>query len=168
MVSVLRRAWASIEAHTTIVDLGTAALLLGAAFVSSHLLHVDAAAHDPSFNVPNRAGLAIGLACTVLPLALRRRAPLAALTACTFGFLLSRSAFGADETAIVSIVLSLAVYSAAANGRPYWRTWVCGGCLVAVMTQVWHEATAGIPADMPTMLPVAFLTLVLLYFALYC
>jgi signal transduction histidine kinase len=168
MVSVVRRAWASIESHTTLVDVGLAALLLGAAFVSSHLLHVDAAAHDASFSTPDGTALAIGLAGTVLPLALRRRAPLAALTACTFGFLLSRSAFGSDETAITSIVLSLAVYSAAAHGRPRWRTWVCGGCLVAVMARVWHEATAGIPTDMPTMLPVAFLTLVLLYFALYC
>jgi hypothetical protein len=65
-------------------------------------------------------------------------------------------------------VLSLAVYSAAAHGEPRWRNWVCAGCLLAVMAEVSYEATTGIPADMPTMLPVALLTLVLLNFALYC
>jgi signal transduction histidine kinase len=168
MVSVIRRAWAAVESYTTLVDAGVATLLLGAAFVSSDLLYVDAVAHDTSFRTPDRAGLAIGLAGAVLPLAARRRAPLAALAACTLGFLLSRIVFGSDETAITSIVLSLAVYSAAAHGHPRWRNWVCGACLVAVMGEVWHEATTDIPADMPTMLPVALLTLVLLNFALYC
>jgi signal transduction histidine kinase len=168
MVSVMRRAWASIESHTTLVDAALAMLLLGAALVSSDLLYVDAVAHDASFHTPDDLGLAIGLALAVLPLAFRRRAPLATLTACSIGFLVSRIAFGSDETAIASIVLSLAVYSAAAHGRLRWRNWVCGVCLVIVMAEVWREATAGIPADMPTMLPVALLTLVLLNFALYC
>jgi signal transduction histidine kinase len=168
MVSVIRRAWGSIESHATLADAGLALLLLVAALVASDLLYVDAVAHDASFRTPSSLGLVIGLSAAILPLGVRRRTPLGALAACTIGFLISRIAFGSDETAITSIVLSLAVYSAAIHGDERWRTWVCGACLVAVMAQVSYEATTDIPADMPTMLPVALLTLVLLNFALYC
>jgi signal transduction histidine kinase len=150
------------------VDAALALLLLGSAWVSSTVLYDDAVAHDASFERPDAPGLMVGLACAVLPLALRRRNPLLALTGCTVGFLVSCLAFGSDETAITSIVLSLAVYSAAAHGRPRWRTWVCGASLVAVMAVVWHAAVTEIPSDMPTMLPVALFTLVLLNFALFC
>jgi signal transduction histidine kinase len=168
MESDVSRAWTSIQTRAPLVDAVLAGLLLGAALVSSNVLYIDAEAHDSSFRAPDAAGLAIGLACAVLPLALRRRVPLVALAACTAGFLLSRLVFKSDETAITSIVLSLAVYSAAAHGHPRWRSWVCGASLVAVMAVVSYEATSDIPSEMPTMLPVALLTLVLLNFALFC
>jgi hypothetical protein len=77
-------------AHSAVVDAALAALLLGAALVSSNLSFIDAVAHDASSRTPGAAGLTLGLAAAVLPLALRRRAPLAALAACTVGFLVSR------------------------------------------------------------------------------
>jgi hypothetical protein len=96
MVSVVSRAWAWIQSHSAVVDAALAALLLGAALVSSNLSFIDAVAHDASFRTPGAAGLTLGLAAAVLPLALRRRAPLAALAACTVGFLVSRLLFGSD------------------------------------------------------------------------
>jgi signal transduction histidine kinase len=129
-------------------DGALAAALLGATLVSSDVA-IDLFADDPSYRRPDTTWLAIGFGVMVVPLAFRRRAPLTVLLACTAGFLLTRIVLGSVETAIAQIVVSLALYSAAAHGRPRWRNWVCGICVVAVMAEAWREVIVYLPSDVP-------------------
>jgi signal transduction histidine kinase len=128
-----------------------AAALLGATLVSSDVA-IDLFADGPSYRRPDATWLAIGFAVMVVPLAFRRRAPLTVLLACTAGFLLTRILLGSVETAITQIVMSLALYSAAAHGHPRWRNWVCGVCVVAVMAEALREVIIYAPPDLPNRL----------------
>jgi signal transduction histidine kinase len=142
-------------------------VLLGAALVSSDLVYTDFRAHDPAYRTPDTMAVALGLAALIVPLALRRRAPVAVLATCTAALLPTRIVLGSAESSITTIAMSLAVYSAAAHGAARFRTWVCGICLVAVMALSWRDALAG-TSGMPTMVPVAFFTTVLMNVALFC
>jgi signal transduction histidine kinase len=132
-------------------DSALAVALLGATLVSSDVT-LDIYASEPSYGRPDATAIAAILAVMVLPLALRRRAPLTVLLACTAAFLTSRILLDSVETSITTIVMSLAVYSAAAHGRARWRSWVCGICLVAVMAEVLREAIVIFPPDLPNLL----------------
>jgi signal transduction histidine kinase len=149
-------------------DAALAAALFGAALSSSHVTIEYVQAGDRSYRAPDAAGVAVGLAAMVVPLAVRRRFPLSALLACIAGFLLSRNALGSVESTMTTIVLSFAVYSAAAHGRARWRNWVCAVCLVAVMAELWLEVNDDYFApDVPNLLLLQVLVL-LVSFALLC
>jgi signal transduction histidine kinase len=159
------RAW--IRSHPITSDAVAAAVLLVAAVVSSDLVFANFRAHDPEYATPDTTAVAVGLAALIAPLSLRRRAPIAVLATCTAALLFTRIVLGSQEVAITTIAMSLAVYSAAAHGRPRLRTWVCGICLIAVIALSWRDAVAG-TRGMPTMVPVAFFTTVLINTALFC
>ncbi|MEA2441388.1 MAG: hypothetical protein QOH76_2812 [Thermoleophilaceae bacterium] len=131
------RAW--IHSHPSAADAVLAAILLGAALVSSHVEADNLRAGDPTATQPSSIALVAGAALVVLPLVLRRRAPLAVLLACTAGFLFARIVLESSDSPITAIALSLAVYSAAVHGHARWRNWVCGAALVAVMAELWRE-----------------------------
>lgn len=109
-------------------DAVLAAALLGAELVSAHVSLESAAAADSSYRPASTAAVVAAGAVLVVPVIWRRGAPLSALVATTAGFLLSRIALEAGDATVTAIVLSLAVYSAAAHGRPRWRNWVCAVC----------------------------------------
>jgi signal transduction histidine kinase len=134
------RAW--IKSHPTAADAVLAAVLLAAAIVSSHVEAENLHLSDPTGTPPSSLALVAGAALVVVPLVLRRRAPLVVLLACTAGFLISRNVLESGDSPITAISLSLAVYSAAAHGRARWRNWVCGIALIAVMAELWREVSA--------------------------
>jgi signal transduction histidine kinase len=159
--------WAWIQSHPLAADAVLAAALLGAALVSSAVEIENRDALDPSYRPPSTAVLIAGVAPMVVPMALRRWAPLSTLVACTAGFLLSRVVLDAGDATITTIVLSLAVYSAAAHGLPRWRNWVCAACLVAVMAELWREVNVDVPPELQNVLLVQILAL-LLNLVLFC
>jgi signal transduction histidine kinase len=147
--NAVRRAWAWLESHPLTSDAALALCLLGIALVTSHA-EVDLFRFsDPNFPTPSRLEEIAGLTLAIAPLAVRRRAPLASLVACTAGFIVSRQFLDLVEAAVVPIALSLAVYSAAAHGRPRVRHLVCALCLVAIMGDLWYELQTTIPAELP-------------------
>jgi signal transduction histidine kinase len=152
VVSTARRAWAWIQSHPLVADASLAAVLLGAAIVSSNVELENLRLGDPAYRAPSPVAVVAGAAAVVVPLVLRRLAPLSVLVACTAGFLLSRLALDAGDATITAIALSLAVYSAAAHGRARWRIWVCGVCLVAVMGELLREVIVDFPPDLPNRL----------------
>jgi len=137
-VNTISSAWARTSSRPLAPDLVLAMLLLVAALVSFYAANEMVAGAAP-FGWPNTLGVAAGLSAMVLPLALRRRLPLTALLACTGGFLASRLLLNSAETATTIIVMSIALYSAAAHGRPPWRSRVGGFCLVAVTAELLRE-----------------------------
>ena len=147
----IRRARTWIGSHPVAADAALAAALLGATLVSSDVT-MEILADAPSVRQTDATGVAIGLGVMIIPLALRRRFPLAVLLACTAGFLVARIPLGALETTITQIVLSLALYSAAAHGRPRWRNWVCGLSVIAVMAEAVREVIIYAPPDFPNRL----------------
>ena len=161
MVSSATRAWDWIRRHPLAADTALAAALLVAAYVSSRVEIDNRDVVDPSYAPPSTAAVVAGVAPMVVPLAFRRVAPLSALLACAAGFLLARVALDTGDATITTIVLSLAVYSAAAHGDPRWRTWVCGICLVAVMAELWRELNVDFPPELPNRLLTQILALVL-------
>jgi signal transduction histidine kinase len=96
--------------------------------------------------VPDAAGSAACLAAVILPLALRRRAPLAVVLTSTTAFIAYVALLGPNiERAITAIALGLAVYNAAAHGYPQRRDWVCASCLVAIIGLIVLENPYGAP-----------------------
>jgi hypothetical protein len=123
--------------------------VFGAAVLSSRTYVSLYRLGDPSYGLPSTAEELAGLAATIGPLAFRRRAPLAALAASTAGFLGSRLWFDALEQTITVIAVAIAIYSAAAHGRPRWRNAVCAVCVVSVMARLWHEVGSQLAPDVP-------------------
>lgn len=130
-------------------DAALAVLLFGAALVSSWASIEAFDATDPAYEPPNTVQVAVGLAATILPLTLRRRLPLVALLASIAGFVVARVALDSVEAPITGIALSLAFYSAGANGRERWRNWVCAAGLVAVAAELWREVSGGFGPGVP-------------------
>jgi signal transduction histidine kinase len=159
--------WAWSRRHPLAADTVLAAALVAAALVSSSVEIENAQAADPSFDAPKTLARVAAVVPMVAPMAVRRLVPLAALLACTAGFLLGRIVLEAGDATITSIVLSLAIYSAAAHGRGGLRTWVCGLCLAAVMGELLRETLLVFPEGLPNRLLNQILAL-LLNFALFC
>ena len=84
------------------------------------------AAGPPGFDLPTLPQEVLGLVLTLGPLAFRRRAPIAAVLTCASGFVVSRTLLDAQEASVVGVGISIAIYSAAAYGRPPSRNWACG------------------------------------------
>ena len=143
--SAISQGWARVQAHPRAADAALAAVLLGAAVLSSRSVVDFHSAHD-GFEAPDGAGAVAGLAVMIAPLALRRRAPVAALLGCTAGLLLSRLLFDPVEQAVTLIVLSLAVYSAAMYGGERRRNRACALSLVAITAFLLYEENV---ADAP-------------------
>jgi signal transduction histidine kinase len=147
--NVVGRAWAWLESHPFTSDTALTLSLLGMALVTSHA-EVDLWKFaDPAFQTPSRLEEIAGLTLVIAPLAVRRRAPLAALVACTAGFVVSMQYLHMVEAAVVPIALSLAVYSAAAHGRPRVRHLACAVCLVAILGDIWFELQTTVPTGFP-------------------
>jgi len=119
-------------------DLGLAAALVVVGVISFNASNEMVAGASP-FQWPLDAKVTAIVAGMVGPLALRRRYPLTALLACTAGFLISRMLLGFIETTTTIIVMSLAVYSAAAYGSSPWRNRVCGAAFLAAGVELWRE-----------------------------
>ncbi len=160
--SAISQGWARLQAHPRAADAALAAVLLGAAVLSSRSVVDFHSAHD-GFESPDGAGAAASLAVMIAPLALRRRAPVAALLGCTAGLLLSRLLFDPVEQAVTLIVLSLAVYSAAMYGGERRRNRACALSLVAITAFLVYEENV---ADAPGALLQFFD--VLIEVALFC
>jgi signal transduction histidine kinase len=148
-MSTLRglRAW--IRSHPTATDAALAAVVLGAAMLSSRTWTTLYRLGDPSQRLPSTVEELLGLAAVIAPLALRRRAPLAALLASTAGFFASRYLLHSVEPTITSIALAIALFSAAAHGRPRWRNVVCSVSLLAIMVELWAEGGDKLPSETP-------------------
>ncbi len=167
VVRTVDRAWAWIRSHPVAADVALAAALLGAALVSSPVAIDGFEMGDPSYERPSAFAVLVALAATIAPLALRRRAPLTVLLACTIGFLAARLLLGSVEASITAIAMSVAVFSAAAHGRARWRHWVCAGCVVIVMAELWREVNVNVPPEVPKVLLLQVLALVV-NLALFC
>ena len=137
------RAWG--RAHPVVADTALALALLAAALVSSHVTIEVNQVGSPSYRPPATPMVVAGLAATFIPLVARRRWPLAALLACTAGFVAARVVFDSLEAAVSVLALALAVYSAAAHGRPRWRTATCGTSVSVLMAELWREVVTNAP-----------------------
>lgn len=125
------RSW--MQSHAMVADAALAVVLLGSALASSKVL-IELFARDPFEDKPSMWWAVAGVSAMTIPLAFRRRAPLAVLLVSTAGFVALELMVGhAREQAVTTIAYSLAVYSAAAHGRPGRRGWVCAIGLVAVI-----------------------------------
>lgn len=137
------RAWA--RAHPVVADSVLALALLAAALVSAHVTVEVNQAGSPSYRPPATPTVVAGLAATFVPLAARRRWPLGVLLVCTGGFVAARVVFESLEAAVSVLALGLAVYSAAAHGRPRWRSPVCAASVAVLMTELWREVVTNAP-----------------------
>jgi signal transduction histidine kinase len=166
VVSGIGRARAWTRAHPLVADAALAAALLGAAIVSSDLMR-DLFKADPTVRLPSAVLVVACLAAMIAPLALRRRAPLTVLVACTAAFVALAQVTGPEiEPTITAIAISLAFYSAAAYGRPDRRNLVCGICVVVVMALTVIElAAAPFASELPVLY---FVFAVLVNLALFC
>jgi signal transduction histidine kinase len=166
VVSTFRRLRAWIESHPIAADTSLAAAALGAAIVSSRVTIELYDFGDPAYRPPSHAAELGGLVMTIAPLALRRRAPLLAALACAAGFFCSRLLLDAVEPTVTAVVISVAVFSAAAHGRGPWRNWVCAVCGLAVLGELGRElANISPPGQPDRLLYEAFV--LLFYLALF-
>src|SRR3954452_16296570 len=134
-----RRASAWIRSHPLLADAVLVVALLGAARVSADVT-IGLFKGDPTFEPPDKVRVTALLAAMVLPLALRRRAPLTVLVISTAAFIALGLELGPRlEQTFTVMVLSLAFYSAAAHSPARRRNWVCAACLTALMAYVVHE-----------------------------
>ena len=137
-----RQASAWVRSHPLLADAVLGAALLGAARVSADVT-IGLFKGDPTFGAPDKVRVTALLAAMVVPLALRRRAPLTVLVISTAAFIALGLELGPRlEQTFTVIVLSVAFYSAAAHSRARRRDWVCGACLVALIGFVVHELHA--------------------------
>ena len=164
MRSSIRRATNWSRLHPQGADVLLAAALLILALMSSRAA-IDFAetVGPPGFDLPSLPQEVLGLVLTLGPLAFRRRAPTATVLACTAGFVVSRTLLDAQEASVVGIGISIAIFSAAAYGRPPWRNWACGVAGVAVVAELWRELATLAPDDQADMVVVE--TFALLFYA---
>jgi signal transduction histidine kinase len=130
-------------------DVALAGAALGAAIVSSRVTIKLYDFGDPAYRPPSSAAELGGLVMTIAPLAVRRRAPLAAALACSAGFVCSRLLLDAVEPTVTAIAISVAVFSAAAYGSARWRHWVCAVCGLAVLGELGRELAKVSPPGQP-------------------
>jgi signal transduction histidine kinase len=149
VVSSVRQVRAWIKSHPMAADIALAAVVLAAAVASSRTYLTLSRLGDPAYDPPSRFAELAGLTATIGPLAFRRRAPLAALAACTAGLLGARVLLGSVEQTITVIAFAIALYSAAAYGRARWRNVACSVCVLAIMPRLWNETGRGVPPQVP-------------------
>jgi len=104
--------WAWIQARPLAADAALAAVLLGAALVSSDVT-LGLFRDDPALAAPDATAVGAGLAAMILPLALRRRFPVVVLLTCTAAYFVLSQLTGPElEPAFTAISISLAFYRA--------------------------------------------------------
>lgn len=152
MSSSIRRAKNWSRLHPQGADsLVTGALLIVALVSSRAAIDFAEVVGPPGLGLPTLPEEVLGLVLTLGPLAFRRRAPITTVLACAAGFVGSRLLLDAQEASVVGVGISVAVYSAAAYGRPPWRNWACGVAGVAVVAELWRELATLVPDDQPRM-----------------
>ncbi len=147
VVSAARRVVAWIRSHPQMADAALAVALVGAAYVSFGV--TADLFRDPAHPRPGTAENSLGLAFVILPLALRRRAPLSMLLLSITAYVVYAVALGPLVEGSISVVaLSLAVYSAAAHGRAPLRNWACGAGLLAIVGLQIFDNQLDLPLDL--------------------
>ncbi len=148
-VKPLGRLWMWIESRARLADAALAIVLLGSALVLSKV-SIDLIARDPFEPMPSMWAAVAGVSAMTIPLAFRRRAPLAVLLVSTAGFVELAFVLGnARVTTVTLIAYCLAVYSAAAQGRPGRRNWACAIGLLAVTAIAVRDVSVHSPPDLP-------------------
>jgi len=148
-VKPLGRLWMWIESRARLADAALAIVLLGSALVLSKV-SIDVIARDPFEPMPSMWAAVAGVSAMTIPLAFRRRAPLVVLLVSTAGFVELGFVLGhARVTTVTLIAYCLAVYSAAAQGRPGRRNWACAIGLVAVTAIAVRDVSVDVPSDLP-------------------
>jgi len=141
--------WIWIESRARLADAALAIVLLGSALVLSKV-SIDLVARDPFEPMPSMWAAVAGVSAMTIPLAFRRRAPFAVLLVSTAGFVELGFVLGRErETTVTLIAYCLAVYSAAAQGRPGRRNWACAIGLVAVTAIAVRDVSVHHPPDVP-------------------
>ncbi|MCU1498549.1 MAG: histidine kinase [Acidimicrobiales bacterium] len=110
-----------------------------AALVSVATIYSEFAAADPSFEKPSTPVVVVGMLGVTLPLAWRRRFPLAVTVFFVVAFLVDRILLDLPEASITVLAGSVALYSAAAHGNQRYRTVVLALCFSAILAEVARE-----------------------------
>jgi hypothetical protein len=123
MSSLLRRVVATLRRHPTAADSAVAAIF-AVASVASYSTTLELVRGVPKLHEPSHWAIALALLAVILPLAVRRRFPLASAGAVVAAFVIGRVALapnvpflGAWELYITVWACWLALYTAAAHGR---------------------------------------------------
>jgi signal transduction histidine kinase len=139
MPAQLRQAVSALRRHPTAADALLAAVLAAAALVSVYGTF-ELLRQDRTFDEPGKTWIVLSILATTLPLALRRRYPLASATAVIAAFIASRvwvsphiPGLNAWEPYITVWATWLALYSAAVHGRPRSRAAAVIAVLVAAL-----------------------------------
>jgi len=137
-----------IESRARLADAALAIVLLGSALVLSKVSIDLIARLDPFEPTRSMWAAVAGVSAMTIPLAFRRRAPLVVLLVSTAGFVELGFVLSERETTVTLSAYCLAVYSAAAQGRPGRRNWACAIGLVAV-TAIAVRDVSDAPPDLP-------------------
>jgi signal transduction histidine kinase len=137
MRAPLVRTASALRRHPLAADAALAAVLAGAALVSLYGTF-ELLRQDPSFHEPAKTWIVVSVLATTLPLALRRRLPLAAASTVVAAFIASRLWVAPDvpglsgwEPYITVWATWLALYSATVHGRPRSRAALAVAVLAA-------------------------------------
>jgi signal transduction histidine kinase len=110
--------WGAVRARPATTDAVVAVAFAVLAFVGMYsLLELNEELGQPSLDGLTRPGLVIGLLAVTLPLALRRRFPLAVVLVTVIAFVVGRTALELQEPTVTVSACWLAIYSAALHGR---------------------------------------------------
>ena len=127
------------RAHPVVTDAAISGMFFVAALVSIFAFYDEIHNADPSFDPPGWLLMVVLMLAITLPLAWRRRFPLAAAMLVVAGYLIESAVLEVPEQSITLLGGSLALYSAAVYGRPRVRFWVLALCLTAIQSQVARE-----------------------------
>ncbi len=150
-----RRLLGWTQLHPAVSDASLAVALAVAALVSVRSLYEEIEAADPTFDRPGTAALVFCMLAVTLPLAWRRRFPLAALAVFVLAFLFGRIVVEVAETSMTVLAGSIALYSAAAHGNRRYRTAVLSVCLAAILGEVARELFFSGPFGPPRLRPLS-------------
>ncbi len=137
--NLARRALAMQRRHPMAADAVVALVFAAAALLSVYANFEAARRFDPLFDPPGTVAIVIGMLAVAVPLAWRRRFPLLATIAVIVAFSLGRIVLDPVEPYITVWACWLALYSAAAHGRPRWRTLVLGIAVGVIAAEVVRE-----------------------------
>jgi signal transduction histidine kinase len=153
-----RRMQAMLGRHPTAADTAVAVGFFAAALVSLYTIF-ELLRQDPSFNLPAKPPLVLALLAVTLPLALRRRFPLAVAATVIIAFVVGRVALAPAEPSlpawegIVTVwACWLALYSAVVHRRRTRLTTLAIAALAVVLfgevaREVYGTALQGLPLN---------------------